>query len=575
MKKKVIIFLSVVAILVIGAYLYLRFFLLKAHDFKPDQSKAQTPLDLRPSIIAKLQQLVKDGSDGLYRLSIENLDPHVLTSQLDVFKIALNVDSARMKLLDEQKKLPDDIFKVTVDSLHIDGLGIDYLLHSKTIDVTAIDIVKPFIEVHHVPKPYNQDVRDHANHTSLYGLIKEQVHSISIRGISMRSGQLVIYDGPTHRNITRLNDLGISISDLLVDSTTQYDKDRFLFAKRFDVSAKDYITATADSLYYFKTQRLNFSAEKKQAILQHVMLIPRGSREEFAAKTPYSETMMEMDFETVRLYGVDWWRIVDRDEFVAEKGEIIGGKFSAFVDKRKPSDPHIVIDNFPHQKLMDVKIPVAVDHLSIKDVQLVFASYNPESDETGSVYFDKINGTVDHISNMPEKIGRHPVTNFSVNTLFMHRVPTKISINFDMAHQKTGAFNMDVEMAGLENETINDPAKALGMFYVKTGKMQSGKIHIDGNNLSANANMAMLYNDLHIDPLKPAPDGGLKKRRVSSWIANIFFIKNENPFDGKIIRKPNYSVQRGTMGNFFRLIWITTLTGILKTLGMPEKLVIH
>ena len=51
----------VLIILSISAYLYVRYSVLKAKDFKPDNSKAATPLDLRPSLIAKLQQLVKDG----------------------------------------------------------------------------------------------------------------------------------------------------------------------------------------------------------------------------------------------------------------------------------------------------------------------------------------------------------------------------------------------------------------------------------------------------------------------------------------------------------------------------------
>src|SRR5437868_9309351 len=145
MKRRLLIFLAVIAVLFLGGFIYLKYFLLKAKDFKPDNSKAESVIDLGPSIVAKLQQLVKDGSNGLYNLAIDKVRPNVLTSQIDLYKIGLTVDTPRMKELDLQKKLPDDIFKVHVDSLHIDGLGIDYLLHSKTINVTAINIVGPEI----------------------------------------------------------------------------------------------------------------------------------------------------------------------------------------------------------------------------------------------------------------------------------------------------------------------------------------------------------------------------------------------------------------------------------------------
>jgi hypothetical protein len=67
MKKFYKIIIAIIVVLS-GAYLYVRFDALKAKDYKPDQSKSTSVADMRPAIIAKLQQLVKDGSGGLYRL---------------------------------------------------------------------------------------------------------------------------------------------------------------------------------------------------------------------------------------------------------------------------------------------------------------------------------------------------------------------------------------------------------------------------------------------------------------------------------------------------------------------------
>ena len=71
MSRKSVIIVAAVFLLIVGGYLYLRFGYLKTKDFKPDTSKEKNPIDLRPSLIAKLQQLVKDGSNGLYILSVE------------------------------------------------------------------------------------------------------------------------------------------------------------------------------------------------------------------------------------------------------------------------------------------------------------------------------------------------------------------------------------------------------------------------------------------------------------------------------------------------------------------------
>jgi hypothetical protein len=175
---------------------------------------------------------------------------------------------------------------------------------------------------------------------------------------------------------------------------------------------------------------------------------------------------------------------------------------------------------------------------------------------------------------MPEKIRQHPTVDFDATALLLHKSPMKFKFNFDLANHATGAFSANVDIGELDNETVNPVGKPLGLFYVKTGKMSSGTISITGNKTIANAKISMLYDDLHLVPLKAGPDGDLKKKRVSGWIGNILFIKNSNPKDGEIIRRPEYNFVRKPGANFFSLLWNTTLKGILLTFGIPVKLVI-
>ena len=114
-------------------------------------------LDLRPAIIAKLQQVIKDGSQGLYILSVEQLQPDVLASKLDVIDGTISIDTAAMRQLDKVKKLPDDLFHIKFHSLHIDGIGIPDLLNKKTIDIDRVYLNNPVINIYHKARPYNQE----------------------------------------------------------------------------------------------------------------------------------------------------------------------------------------------------------------------------------------------------------------------------------------------------------------------------------------------------------------------------------------------------------------------------------
>jgi len=564
-----------VLLLFAAVFIYLKYFLLKAKDFKPDNSKARSVIDLRPSIIAKLQQLVKDGSNGLYVLSIEKIDPDIITSTLDVLNADLRVDSAAMKRLDQEKKLPDDIFNIHFDSLHVDGIGLDYLLHSKRIDITGANIAKPTIEIYHKSQPYNQSDRDHNDTLSLYHQIKEQMNSIKVGYIEINQGTLIMHDGPRQKNTNRLRDVNIHIKDVLVDSSTQFDASRTLFAKEMDIDAKDYMVATADSLYYFKTGFLSVSASRHTTVLQDVELNPRGNKEQFEGKLKYRQGMHRLLFKKVEFTDVDWWSMINRDKFMAKGGVITGGSFTEYIDKTLPEDPAVQMANYPHQVLMDLDIPVAVDHLVFKDVDIAYEEYNPASKKTAGAYFDKFNGQLDHASNIPSRIKEHPVIEISGNVLFMHQVPTKAKFTFDLMRHKRGNFTADVQMGSLNNETLNPMSEPLGLFFIKSGQMQQGSLHVEGDNSSTSGKISITYTDLHIDPLKNADENGkLKKKRASALIANVL-IKNSNPAKGEALRQPEYTVLRDHRANFFSMIWLTTEIGLLKTMGVPVKLVIH
>jgi hypothetical protein len=100
---------------------------------------------------------------------------------------------------------------------------------------------------------------------------------------------------------------------------------------------------------------------------------------------------------------------------------------------------------------------------------------------------------------------------------------------------------------------------------------------LEGNDFIIKGTVALSYTDLHIDPLKKNKndEGKLKKKTFTSLFANTFLIKNSNSGKGNDLRQPKFSVERGKHSNFFSFIWFSILTGILKTIGIPVKLVLN
>src|SRR6185437_14633001 len=190
MKKIFLIFVSIIVV-IIGVYLYIRFDFLKAKDFKPDNSKSKSIVDMRPAIIAKLRQLVKDASRGLYHLSIGNIDLHIAASSIDITNATLTPDSARIKDLDNAHTLPDDIFKISFSSLRIDGVNINDVLSKDRVSLKSILVTAPVIEVYHKQRWYNKALHKKNDSLTLYKKIMKKMKSISVDSIKMSDGTFI------------------------------------------------------------------------------------------------------------------------------------------------------------------------------------------------------------------------------------------------------------------------------------------------------------------------------------------------------------------------------------------------
>src|ERR1051326_3414410 len=478
--RKILFICIILIVIVSSGYLYLRQDLLKTKDFKPDNKKATTILDLRPAIIAKLQQVIKDGSDGLYILSVGKLDPDIISSKLDVINGSISPDTSALQKLDLLKKLPDDIVHVKFNSLHIDGIGLADLLHKKEIDITGFYLYDPLIEVYHKTRAYNKAAKEKKENLTLYQRLMADMKKISIGKIMIRHGTFVLHDGDGKNASTTFHDVTTDMSDVLIYSSTQYDERRFLFARHARLETKNCAFATPDSLYLLKLGSVSVTAEQHKITVLNAQLKPRGTIKEFEKKLHGREEMYNVTLPSVVLSDVNWWSLVNREAVTSKKMEIPGGTVNVYFDKSLPLGADQPMNHFPHQLVMMIPCPVLIDTLDVHRLSVIYKQYNPKTRSTGTVVFTNINGQAKHITNMPGEVKKYPFTDFSGSGLFMSKVPMKVKFKFDLSKSKTGEFLAEVHMDQLDKSLVNPFAEPLGQFTVKRGVMQKGDAHITG-----------------------------------------------------------------------------------------------
>ena len=554
--------------------MYIRFHMLKTKDYQADQSKAKNELDLRPSIIAKLQQLVKDGSNGLYVLSMQTIEPDIATSKVDISNATIKIDSIRMKKLDSLRILPDDIFELKFPYIHIDGMGIEDLLSSKKVDLKGIFCTKPEVIMYHKKQSYNSAKREHNDQLSLYEKLKGNFHSINIGKFKIENGTF-IHHNFSNSSTNKFNEIGIVLQNILIDSSTQNDRNRFLYADKANIESKNFKYPTPDSLYYLKLGNILLSGDKHNISLTNVELIPRFNRIKFEKKLRFRKEMYNILFNKISIKDIDWWAALNLEEIIADEAVVTGGTINVYIDKTLPSVA-AKINNFPQQWIRRIHLPIGLGKLNIDKVNIEYEEYNPKTRQSAIVYFDKLKAQASNITNITSRINKQPNITLNAQVMFMHKTKMSGLFLLNQAKQQTGDFKGDLEMQALDNSTVNPITEPLQLFTVKRGMMQSAHAHVEGNNNTIRGYSTMLYNDLHITPLKADNNSEVrfKKKSMTSLIANIFLIKNANPIKGSSVRSPHFQVNRDSKSNLISFIWSSLVNGLLQSVGIPPRLAV-
>ncbi len=362
------------------------------------------------------------------------------------------------------------------------------------------------------------------------------------------------------------------MKDLLMDSTTQYNKDRFLFARFAELNFKNLKFPTKDNLYWLNAASVSVSATNNNLTARGISLRPRTTKKEFQRRLKHRKVMYNVTSPSIQLSGVNWWNIFNGEGLEADGLSINNAKGTIYLDRSLPPAKKQPND-FPHQLLSTLSVPVYIKRLKLNGASIAYQEYNPLSKNTGTINLTSVNTTVTNLTNIKEVINKNKKTSFNTSAVFMGKGKLKTNIEFDLSKLKTGAFTAAIEMSALTNETLNKIAEPLGLFIVKDGNLKEASAALTGNNYEASGKVTVLYEDLHITPLKPAGTDttDLKKKHIVSFIANTFLIKDDNPSSGEKPRTEDAYYKRTPGSDLFNLLWKTVLVGTLKTIGINEK----
>lgn len=517
---------------------------------------------VKPLLSKRLKTAVLASTDSLYHLDFEDISYEIVTGSATVSGVVWRADANLYERLKKAQKLPDNIYQGKVNHIKLTGLHPWTIFFSKKLELSTIAIKDPSVELIHEKQHYNS----FKTAKSPYQIISKFVESFSVRKIIFENINFTYSNlGSPHKpHVSRVENLDLEVSDLLIDSVSGQDKKRFYYTKECIFRLKKIQIPSQDSLNTLKINELLFSTETRSLSVRHMVLQPRFKPMDYSVHTN-GDDRIGIVFDNIILKEINIEKLFEEKKIYAESLQINQGNVTVFTDTRifnlPPKSPY---RPFPHEAFKAWGLKFMIDTVKMKNFSITYSEYNPDTKSVGNVIFKQVTGNIKNLTNdtIPLKVNPHCLVTF--NGYLMNKAAITLNFNFNLAAPK-GDFLFNGNVKRMEMVHLNQVTTSLGFAKAEKGILNEFTCNIKGDRYALKGSATMLYENLNVTILKKGEESGLKKRKLVSFFANSFVIKDSNPLGKQPVRVSVIQYERIPTKPFFYTLWKGILLGITKS----------
>jgi len=531
----------------------------------------------RPILTDRIKTLLYKSTDSLYNISFSNVSTNILTGSATLYNVKIIPDTTRFNQLIALKRAPNNLYTVSLKKLQVKHFHPITLYRHQKLQLEDVIFDKPEVLMMNKQFDFNEN-RPPRPIKSPYAMISKNLKEFSINNIYFIDASFKYINKNIKNSMPfAIDDLNITLKDLLVDSTSIDDPDRFYLLKDVIINLKDYTYPTPDKMYNIKLNQLDFKASTGNLRVNKFEVEPLYDEMKFGQVAGYAKDRFQTQMRDILVNGIDLPLYISKQEFRAKEMTIANGFISVFNDNSLGNNfnPKDSIENrvkrFPHQLLQQMGAPVLIQQVKLKDVDVSYAVYNGESQQRGRLSFEKTSGTFKNVTNLTKIKAINPFMQVDLTTYLLGQGQLDLKFNFNLLAQK-GDFTYKGQLHTFNARVLNQITKPLGLVRINRGIIDKLLFDFKANNDGAKGKVDFYYYDLSVALMKNDPGKDhLVTRGLLSILANALIINSENPnFKGKFTSATvNYKRVENT--SFFNLIWKSLFIGIKNSIGITEE----
>ncbi|MFC3561294.1 hypothetical protein [Pedobacter jamesrossensis] len=526
----------------------------------------------QPMLASQIKTLLYNSTDSLYTITFSKVSTNILTGSATLYDVKITPDTIRYRELVKLKRAPNNLYQVTLKKLAVSHFHPLILYRERRLQIEDILFDKPEVYMVNKQLDFNEN-RAPRPVQSPYIFIAKSLKEFSIKTIRFKDASFKYINRNIKKsNVFSIDDLNITLVDLLVDSTSFDDSKRFYLLKDVIINLKDYNYPTPDKMYNLKLNQLDFRASTGTLRVNKFAVEPLYDEMKFGEVAGYARDRFNILMNDISLRGINLPLYISRQELRAKEMTIANGFVAVFNNNGLPKkQKENRIGKYPHQLLQTLGAPILVNKIELKDIDISYAVYNEESQQRGKISFEHTSGIISNATNIAQIKAANPILEAKLNTYLLGQGKLDVDFKFDMA-VNTGNFSYSGVLQNFNARVLNQITKPLGLVRINRGNVDKLKFDFKADDFGTKGTVDFSYFDLSVALMKNDPEKDhLVKRGLLSFLANALIIKSENPGPDGLLVTQKVDYKRPENTSFFSMIWKSLFIGIKHSVGITEE----
>jgi hypothetical protein len=439
-------------------------------------------------------------------------------------------------------------------------------LIDKEIAAGKLQVINPTVEIFYTNA--GKDSSMHMPSKEIYEQILGDLNLIKIDTTEFRNATIITKSIKKEKDSVVFKNTNILLANVIVDSTSNADTTRFLFAKEINFGCEKISWHASSNLYQYTVNQLKFNSTDKNLTIQHVNINPQLSEDAFVKAMRFQSDRFNINFNDISIKNVSARQLMN-EILLGDKLEVKSGSIKVYRDLGIPRDHKNRSGTYPHQQLSLVPLSFVIPKAIFSNIFIQYRERNDITRKVGDVRFNNCFININNITNEPSALQKNNICRIDISSRLLNLAPMKVALTLHL-EDKQGKFSIEGSGSGLDATKLNELAVPMGLANIKKGELKNIDFKLNGNNNRADGSVTVLYDDLKIDFLELDDERKMNKKHLTSFISNII-IKNSNPDDGET-RVGEVHHERDMNRSFYNLIWKSIFEGINKTIGNKRKM---